>query len=447
MRRHLKALVGIAAIPVIAATVLLAARPAAAASLTQVTNFGANPSNLNMYIYVPDNVAAKPAILVAVHYCTGSASAVFSGYARDYVTAADQYGYIIVFPEATRSGQCFDVYSPQALTRGGGSDPVGIMSMVSYAQQRYNGDSDRIYVTGFSSGAMMTNVLAAQYPDVFAAGSAFMGVPAGCFATTDGSTWNSQCSGGQIIKSAQEWGDLARSMYPGYGGAYPRMQLWHGTADTTLSYPNFAEEIKQWTNLNGVSQTPVLTDHPQSTWTRTRYGGSGTTAPVEGVSVEGVGHALPQSGMVGYAIAFLDLASSGPTSSPSSSTPSSSPSSQSPSPSTSPSGSVAPGACQVAYTTNAWSTGLTANVTITNTSTTAVNGWSMTFTLPSGQTIVSGWNATYAPASGEVTATNLSYNATIAPNASIGIGFQATHTGDTAVPTGFALNGTACGVA
>ncbi|HWB36739.1 MAG TPA: PHB depolymerase family esterase, partial [Rugosimonospora sp.] len=326
MRRTLKALAVAAALPVVAAVALLTARPAAAASLTQVTNFGTNPSNLNMYVYVPNNVAARPALLVAIHYCTGTASALYSGYFHDYVTAADQYGYVIVFPEATRSGQCFDVYSPQALTRGGGSDPVGIISMVNYAKSHYNVDPNRVYVSGVSSGAMMTNVMAAEYPDVFKAGSAFMGVPATCFATgSSTNTWNSQCSGGQITKTAQQWGDAARAMFPGYSGAYPRMQLWHGTADTTLNYNNFGEEIKQWTNLNGVSQTPVLTDSPQSGWTRTRYGNSGTQPPVEGISVAGAGHELPRSGMVAYAIAFLGLNNAGPTTSPSAS-PSRSPS-------------------------------------------------------------------------------------------------------------------------
>ena len=40
--------------------------PASAAALTEVTNFGTNPSNLRMYLYVPDTVAARPALLVAV---------------------------------------------------------------------------------------------------------------------------------------------------------------------------------------------------------------------------------------------------------------------------------------------------------------------------------------------------------------------------------------------
>ncbi|GII25138.1 extracellular catalytic domain type 1 short-chain-length polyhydroxyalkanoate depolymerase [Planosporangium mesophilum] len=448
MKTTLKALLALAILPLIAATVLLTSRPAAAASLTQVTNFGTNPSNLNMYIYVPNNVAARPALLVAIHYCTGSASAVFNGSARDYVTAADRYGYIIVFPEATRSGQCFDVYSPEALKRGGGSDPVGIMSMVNYTKQRYNVDSGRVYVTGFSSGAMMTNVMAAEYPDVFAAGSAFMGVPATCFATGSSSnTWNSQCSGGQITKTAQQWGDAARAMYPGYSGRYPRMQLWHGVNDTTLAYPNFGEEIKQWTNLNGVSQTPVMTDHPQSTWTRTRYGSNTVQAPVEGISVSDAAHDLPRSGMVQYAIDFLGLAGGGsnppPTTAPPTTTP---PTTQPP---TSPPNSPPPGTggCRVTYTTSTWNTGLTANITIANTGTSAINGWSLVFTLPGGQTITSGWNATYSPTSGQVTAKNVSYNGTIGAGGSVGIGFQATHTGNTAKPTSFTLNGATCAVA
>ncbi|WP_084557846.1 polysaccharide deacetylase family protein [Hamadaea tsunoensis] len=102
------------------------------------------------------------------------------------------------------------------------------------------------------------------------------------------------------------------------------------------------------------------------------------------------------------------------------------------------------GACRVTSAVNAWNNGLTNNLTITNNSTSAVTNWRLTFTLPSGQTITSGWNATYSPSSGAVTATNAGYNSTIAAGGSVGIGYQATHTGNTAAPTGFALNGVAC---
>jgi len=70
--------------------------------------------------------------------------------------------------------------------------------------------------------------------------------------------------------------------------------------------------------------------------------------------------------------------------------------------------------CRVTSVISAWNTGLTNNMTIANTGSTAVTAWTLSFTLAGGQTITSGWNATYSPASGQVTATNAGYNATIA---------------------------------
>ncbi|WP_420119120.1 PHB depolymerase family esterase [Micromonospora sp.] len=460
MKGSLRAALAAVVLGVAAATVLVTAQPATAATLTRVTGFGNNPTNLNMYLYAPSTLAPRPALLLLVHYCGGSASGIFNGNGHDYVTAADRYGYLIVVPEATRSGNCFDVSTPAALTRNGGGDSTGIMSMVAYARQRYPVDPARIVVSGFSSGAMMTNVLAAQYPDVFSAASAFSGVPAGCFATTDGSLWNSRCSGGNVIKTAQQWGDQARAMYPGYTGRYPRMQLWHGATDTTLAYPNFGEEIKQWTNLHGLSTTPTVTDRPQSSWTRTRYGGTGSQAPVEGISIAGVGHQLPMAGQLAYAITFLGLDGSAPTPTP---TPTATPTppptptrtppvTPTPTPTVTPTSTPTPtptsspqsGACRVTDTISAWNNGLTASITIVNTGSTTLDGWSLGFTLPTGQVITGGWNASYAPSSGQVTATNVSYNGTLAPGASTTIGFQATHTGNAAAPATFTLNGATC---
>jgi acetylxylan esterase len=441
MRRPFRTLLaGAAAAVAFGAAVLLSAAPASAAALQEVTGFGSNPTSLRMHLYVPDRLPASPALLVAVHYCTGSGPAFYSG--TQFASLADQYGFIVIYPSATRSGACFDVSSPGALRHDGTSDPVGIVSMVRYVQQRYHTDTSRTFVTGASSGGMMTNVLLGDYPDVFRAGTAFMGVPFGCFATTDGSGWNSACADGQVTKTAQAWGDLVRGAYPGYTGARPRMQLFHGTADDTLRYPNFAEEIKQWTNVLGVSQTPVLTDTPQSGWTRTRYGSTGTQAPVEGISVAGVGHSLPLTGMAQMAITFFGLDS---TTTPSPTTPPPSPTTPPPSPTTPPPGGSA--GCRVTDTINAWNTGLTSSITIANTGSTPISGWSLAFTLPAGQAITSGWNATYAATSGAVTATNASYNGSIAPGSSVSIGFQANHTGNSGKPASFSLNGNSCSAA
>jgi cellulase/cellobiase CelA1 len=133
-----------------------------------------------------------------------------------------------------------------------------------------------------------------------------------------------------------------------------------------------------------------------------------------------VGHNLYAQGMASRVLTFFGLDSSGPAPQPQ------------------------PGACKVTASVNAWSTGLTASVTVTNTGTTAVDGWKLGFTLPAGQTVTGGWGATYTPASGAVTATNVAYNGTIAAGASVSIGYQASHGGNSAAPAAFTLNGTAC---
>jgi len=295
-------------IPLLLATTLLNPIPAAAASLVQVTDFGYNPTNLAMHLYVPDTLPRRPAVVVALHFCTGSGPVFFSG--TPFASLADQFGFIVIYPSATRDSHCFDVSSPEALKHDGHSDPAAIVSMVNYVQRRYHTDPGRVFATGLSSGAMMTNVLLGDYPEIFKAGAAFAGVPFGCFATTNGSEWNSECANGLITKTPKEWGDLARSADPGYRGPRPRMQLWHGTEDTILHYPNFGEEIKQWTNVNGLSQMPTSTDSPQPNWTRTRYADRSGRVAVEAISIAGEGHNLPvftPNKLAAYAIQFFGL--------------------------------------------------------------------------------------------------------------------------------------------
>ena len=280
--------------------------PAPAAALTQITDFGRNPTGLQMYLYVPKRVAAHPAIVVALHYCTGSGPAMFAG--TSYASLADRYGFVVIYPSATRASHCFDVSSPGALTHHGNSDPVGIVSMVGFAERVLGADRNRVYATGISSGAMMTNVLLADYPDVFRAGSAMSGVPDGCFATTDPSGWNAACAQGQIIKTSQQWGDIVRQAFPGYSGRRPAIQLWHGTADAILAYQNFRGEVKQWTNVLHTGAGTV--DHPRPTWTHTVYtDGTGRVA-VDAYSVAGATHnlAFDEPGVDQLAVQFFGLA-------------------------------------------------------------------------------------------------------------------------------------------
>lgn len=104
----------------------------------------------------------------------------------------------------------------------------------------------------------------------------------------------------------------------------------------------------------------------------------------------------------------------------------------------------APSLCHVAFAPNYWSGGFTANVTITNNNTSPINGWSLTFGFPGDQKITSAWNAAVTQNGSSVTATNLSYNASIAPGGSQSFGFQGTWTLGNASPTSFFVNGAPC---
>lgn len=125
-----------------------------AASLTRVNNFGSNPANVKMYIYVPDNVRSNPDVVVAIHHCQGTAQSYFSS--TPYANLANQHGYIVIYPESPYSGTCWDVSSPATLKYEGGGDSNSIANMVKYTLRQYKANPSRVFVVGGSSGAMMT---------------------------------------------------------------------------------------------------------------------------------------------------------------------------------------------------------------------------------------------------------------------------------------------------
>lgn len=104
--------------------------------------------------------------------------------------------------------------------------------------------------------------------------------------------------------------------------------------------------------------------------------------------------------------------------------------------------------CRVSYTiVNQWQGGFQADVAITNTGTTAVNGWTLRWTFPNGQQVTQGWNGTFSQSGSQVTATNAAWNGSIAPNGSTSIGFTGSWTGTNAEPSAFTLNNSTCSVA
>lgn len=103
--------------------------------------------------------------------------------------------------------------------------------------------------------------------------------------------------------------------------------------------------------------------------------------------------------------------------------------------------------CAVSYRSSSqWRGGFVAQVSITNTGTATVTGWTLAFTYPGDQHITSAWNAVVHQSGAAVTATDAGYNATIAAGGTVTFGVQGSWQSSAAAPTAFTLNGAPCQV-
>jgi len=252
------------------------------ASLTQVMDFSPNPGALDMYEYVPAGLPPGAPLVVVLHGCTQTASAIETA---GWNALADARGFAVLYPQQRSSNQplsCFTWYSTSDITRDGG-EAASIVAMVDHEIASHAVDRDRVYVTGLSAGGAFTAVLLAAYPDRFRAGSVMSGIPYHCATDVQSAT---ACEQG-TDKTPAQWGDLVRAADPSFTGPWPHIQIWQGTSDTTVAPGNAHELVAQWTDVAGADQTADTTE-TISTATHTVYAGGA----VELYLVNGMGHAI-----------------------------------------------------------------------------------------------------------------------------------------------------------
>ncbi|KAK3901346.1 Alpha/Beta hydrolase protein [Staphylotrichum tortipilum] len=268
--------------------------PIPAGSLQQVNSFGSNPSNIQMFIYVPNKLVNNPAIIVALHPCGGSAQQWYSG--TQLPSYAEQKGFIIIYPQTTAYTNCWDVNNVGSLTHNGSGDAAGVISMINFTLNKFSGNRNKVFVMGASSGGMMTNVMVGSYPEYFEAGASYSGVPFACLygSTTPPSPSgsNQTCAQG-LTHTPQEWANFVYNAYPGYTGKRPRMQIAHGLDDGLVRPVNGWEQLKQWGAVLGLTNTYNVTGAsvPEgSEYIQVVYGDG---SKLVGYMGQGVGHWAP----------------------------------------------------------------------------------------------------------------------------------------------------------
>jgi poly(hydroxyalkanoate) depolymerase family esterase len=266
---------------------------ARAATAAPVTAFGSNPGNLSMYEYVPDERPAAPALVVALHGCTQTAADYFTG--SGWRELADRYGFVLVLPEqktANNANRCFNWFEDADIRRDQG-EVLSVRQMVGHAMSAYGVDPARVFVTGLSAGGAMTAALLATYPDVFAAGSVVAGIPYGCARSLISAF---SCMNPGSDRTPAQWAQQVRDAFPGYAGPHPRVAVWHGTADTTVTPANARESRDQWVGVHGLSTTPTSTDvlvGSTGDTSREVYADAAGRRLVEVYRVEGMAHGTP----------------------------------------------------------------------------------------------------------------------------------------------------------
>jgi poly(hydroxyalkanoate) depolymerase family esterase len=220
--------------------------------LTEVMDFGSNPGALRMWTYTPQTVETSPALVVVLHGCAQSAAGYVDG--AGWASLADEHGFVIVAPEqqhANNQKGCFTWFQPSDTERGRG-EALSIRQMIERAARDWNVDRSRIFVTGLSAGGAMASVMLATYPEIFAAGGIIAGLPYG----TASNVQEAFESMFQVrSRSSREWGDLVRGA-SAHAGPWPRISVWHGSADRTVQPRNAEESIKQWTDLHALPALP-----------------------------------------------------------------------------------------------------------------------------------------------------------------------------------------------
>ncbi|WIW46316.1 PHB depolymerase family esterase [Bradyrhizobium sp. 62B] len=256
--------------------------------LQEIADFGGNPGALRMFAFVPEQMQKPRALVVVLHGCGQTAAAYDLG--AGWSTLAEHYGFALLMPEQQRinnGNTCFNWFNPEDIARGSG-EAHSIREMIAHMVGAHRIDPRRIFITGLSAGGGMTSVMLATYPEIFAAGAVIAGLPYGIAMNLrealDGMFHSP-------MRPARELGDLVRNASD-HSGPWPKISVWHGSADRTVNPGNANEIVKQWLDLHDLPETPmaetIVDGYPRQAW----WGKDGETL-VESFAITDMAHGTP----------------------------------------------------------------------------------------------------------------------------------------------------------
>lgn len=269
------------------ATAMPGSNPAASGRLERLASLGTNPGALAGWFYAPATGGPMP-LVVVLHGCTQTAAAYDHG--AGWSDLAERFGFAVLFPEQQRANNanlCFNWFRREDITRNSG-EASSIRQATDAVAERCPIDPGRVFVTGLSAGGAMANVMLATYPELFAGGSIIAGLPYGSAKSVSEALELMRGAGHATAQARAEQVRRASS----HAGPWPKVSVWHGDADHTVSVVNADAIVDQWRILHGAADAPDRAEHVDRLSHRTWLGRDGRMA-VEEYRIAGLGHGTP----------------------------------------------------------------------------------------------------------------------------------------------------------
>jgi len=236
-------------------------------------------------------------LVVLLHGCTQDAEDIARG--TRLHEAAGRRGWMVLYPvqpAAAHPRQCWNWYDPAHQRRDAG-EPSIIAGMTAQVVAEHGGNARQVYLAGISAGAAMASLVAAAYPEQFAALALHSGV-AHSAAASVGEALGVMQKG---VASPEPSAERAWQAMAGRARVIPTLVI-HGEGDAVVAPINGAQAARQWflTNALAMGQpldtTSGATDHSQREEggyqvRRSTYRAKDGTPLSSLVMVRGLGHA------------------------------------------------------------------------------------------------------------------------------------------------------------
>jgi poly(hydroxyalkanoate) depolymerase family esterase len=228
-------------------------------------------------------------LIVMLHGCTQNPDDFAAGTRMNAL--ADEHDFIVAYPAQephANASKCWNWFRAQDQARDRG-EPALIAGITREVASRYRIDERRIFVAGLSAGAAMAIVLAATYPELYAAVGAHSGLP---YAIAHDVPSAFAAMKGQVLGAPLQAATAAGSRV---GPTIPAI-IFHGDHDATVSASNADGIVRQARASRGDdsalhSTVSRGTTASGRTYTRTVLADGAQQPVIEHWLLHGAGHA------------------------------------------------------------------------------------------------------------------------------------------------------------